>query len=104
MKLKWQFLKNQLKRIDKFSASTSLSKPSSFQTALKKEMDLFEASGEKSKNLKRLYMILQNIAPTSCASERAFSTSNDFVSKKRSRLSDKSIDNLCFLKGIFKED
>ena len=36
-------------------------------------------------------MILQNISPTSVASERAFSNSNDFVTKKRSNLSDKTI-------------
>ena len=33
------FAERLQERIDKFSASTSLSKPSSFQTALKKEMD-----------------------------------------------------------------
>ena len=37
-------------------------------------------------------------------SERVFDNSNDFVTKKRPCLSDKTIDNLCFLKGIFKEN
>ena len=74
----------------------------SFQATVKKEMDLFQTTNERSKNLKLLYMIMQNISPTSVASERAFSNSNDFVTKKRANLSDKTIDNLCFLKSIFK--
>ena len=47
-------------------------------------------------------MNLQNVAPTSCASERASSNSNNFVNKKI--LSDKNLDNLCFLYEIFKEN
>ena len=79
------------------------SKKMSFQDTIKKEMDLFQITHEKSKNLNLLYTILQNISPTSVASERAFSNSNDFVTKKRACLSDESIDSLCFLKGIFKD-
>ena len=100
----FDFLINKyyVQNLDKFFATISLGKPSLFQIALKKEIDLFEASGEKSKNLQMLYMILQNIGPTNC--ERVFSNSKDFVSKKRSRLTDKTIDNLCFLKEIFKKN
>ena len=83
--------------------NATATKKLSFQATVKKEMNLFQSTNERSKNLNLLYMILQNINLTSVASERAFSNSNDFVTKKRSNLSDKTIDNLCFLKGIFKD-
>jgi hypothetical protein len=44
---------------------------------------------------------LLNISPTSVASERAFSISGAFVTKRRSGLCDKSIDDLWFFKGFF---
>ena len=88
-------------QLDKLSDETA-TKKLSFQETIKKEMELFKLTNERSKNLSQLYMILQNISPTSVASERAFSNSNDFVTKKRCNLSDKSVDNLCFLKSIFK--
>ena len=87
-------------KLSQNSEESATIKKNSFE--MKKEMDLFQITGERSKNLELLYKILQNVAPTSVASERAFSISSNFVSKKRSRLSDKSIDNLCFLKGVFK--
>ena len=96
-------LKARLDKVSENSASIG-SKKNTFENSIKKEMDLFQTSGEKSKNLELLSQVLQNVAPTSVASERAFSISNDFVTKKRSRLSDKSIDNLCFLKSIFTQN
>ena len=96
-------LQQKLNKLSEEGPSTPSGKKNSLQTALKKEFDLFQTTGERSKNLELLYKILQNIAPTSVGSERAFSNANDFVTKKRCRLSDKSIDNLCFLKSIFKD-
>jgi hypothetical protein len=64
-------------------------------------MNAFEASRKRTENLEKLYKALLNISPTSVASERAFSISGAFVTKRRSGLSDKSIDDLCFLKGFF---
>lgn len=66
------------------------------------EMKLFEDSGERTKNLELIYQAL--LPPTSVAAERAFSTSNNFVSKTRNRLGDSTIDDLCFLKHYFKKD
>ena len=57
----------------------------------KKEMDLFEASSEK---------ILPQL--NSCASERAFSNSNDFLlDKKWYRLNEKPLDNFEFFENNF---
>jgi hypothetical protein len=69
--------------------------------SLSKEMAAFEASKNRTENLEKLYQALLNISPTSVASERAFSISGSFVSQRRSRLSDASVDDLCFLKGYF---
>jgi hypothetical protein len=44
-----------------------------------KEMSAFEASKARTGNLEKLYRALLNIAPTSVASERAFSVSGSFV-------------------------
>ncbi|GBN06068.1 hypothetical protein AVEN_185285-1 [Araneus ventricosus] len=63
----------------------------------------------------RLYLIQQNealeldealktIPPTPAAAERAFSAAALLLTKLRSRLSDKSIDCLCFLKSYFKNE
>ena len=46
-------------------------------------------------------LALKNIAPTSIASEQAFSVSASFISKIRSLLSDQAIDDLMFEKGYF---
>ena len=68
----------------KFQTSWSIKK------SLKTEMALFEATGGKQMGeyLKMLFDALKNIAPTSIASEQAFSIATDFIPKKRSRLSD----------------
>jgi hypothetical protein len=69
--------------------------------SLSKEMAAFEASKNRTENLEKLYQALLNISPTSVASERAFSISGSFVSRRRSGLSNASVDDLCFLKGYF---
>ena len=74
------------------------------QKSIKKEMELFQVTNVRSSNLEKLYTILQNVAPTSVSSERAFSNSSDFVPKKRSCLGDESLDDLCFLKAVFKKN
>ncbi|XP_065682373.1 zinc finger BED domain-containing protein 3-like [Hydra vulgaris] len=68
---------------------------------LTKEIKLFEATGKRSESLERIYSTLMTIKPTSIESERAFSAAGLFMGKIRSRLSDKSIDCLCFLKQYF---
>ena len=66
-------------------------------------MALFEATQgqQMGELLTKLFLALKNIAPTSIASEQAFSVSASFISKIRSLLSDQAIDDLMFEKGYF---
>jgi hypothetical protein len=69
---------------------------------LSKELEIFEATGEKNTNIKLLFNALKTVPPTSIESERAFSAAGLFITKMRTRLSDCSIDHLCFLKSYYK--
>ena len=66
-----------------------------------KEINFFEITVQLTENLKLLKTALSIIKPMSTQNERNFSISGHFVSKKQSRLSDKSIDYLWFLKSHF---
>ncbi|XP_074174497.1 uncharacterized protein LOC109443974 isoform X2 [Rhinolophus sinicus] len=70
--------------------------------SLRKEMSLYEATHSLTPNLKTLLDALIIIRPTSTEKERNFSTSSIFVTKRTSRLSDRAINALCFLKFHFK--
>ncbi|KAJ2941580.1 hypothetical protein O0L34_g14633 [Tuta absoluta] len=70
---------------------------------LKKDFDLFTSSGKRTPNLELLYNALRTIMPTSTESERTFSVSGNFATKIRSRLSDKSLSSLVFLRHYFKQ-
>ena len=73
--------------------------------SLQSEMTHFEMTNRRGDLLEKLFLILKNIAPTSIASEQAFSISSNFITKIRLRLSDQCIDDLVFEKGYFsKED
>ena len=69
--------------------------------SLKSEMNYYGTTGQRGDNLQKLFLVLKNIAPTSIASEQAFSISANFIPKMRSLLSDQAIDDLCFEKGYF---
>lgn len=69
---------------------------------IKKELAIFEVEGNRGKNLDRCYDSLNSIPPTSVESERVFSGCGKIATKIRSRLSDKSLDILCFLRSYFK--
>ena len=69
---------------------------------LQKEFEIYEATGNKTSNLKILFNALSTIQPTSVESERAFSACGLFLSKLRSSLKDSTIDCLCFLRGCLK--
>lgn len=71
------------------------------QKILSKEFALFETTKVRPENLQRLYLALGTIQPTSVEAERAFSVCGLFVTKLRNRLSEKSINALCFLKSHF---
>lgn len=69
---------------------------------IQKEVMLYELSGKLSNNLQKLLDNLTSIKPTSTDSERVFSDSSNFCNKKRSSLSDASMNVLSFLKSYFK--
>ena len=68
---------------------------------LARELDVFEATGQRTTNITLLFNALKTIPPTSVESERAFSAAGLFVNKLRTRLSDTSLDRLCFLKSYY---
>lgn len=80
----------------------SCSETGQFKT-LSKEMTIFESSGKRTENLELLFQALEPIPPTSVEAERAFSVAGRFLTKERSRMSDKCLDNLCFLQAFFKQ-
>ena len=68
---------------------------------MKSEFRLFETSKTRTVNLEFLYRALMTIPPTSVEAERSFSAAGNFVTKIRSRLGDKSLHNLMFLKKYY---
>lgn len=65
-------------------------------------MTTFENTGKLTSDLQLLKNALLVISPTSCDSERKFSDVSNFLTDKRMRLTDSTLDNLCFLKDYFK--
>jgi hypothetical protein len=72
-------------------------------TTVKKQMSLFEGGGSKGSYLQMAYDCLLTIPPTSVESERAFSSAGYICSKIRSSLSDKTLDDLLFLRTYLKK-
>ena len=68
--------------------------------SLDAEMTAFETNSKKSQNLLNLYNALLSIKPTSVSSERAFSISGTIVTKRRARLSNARVDDICFSKDF----
>lgn len=65
------------------------------------EFKYFEATLKKSEHLELLHNALLTVKPTSVESERGFSAAGFFVSKLRSRMTDKTLNALCFLRCYF---
>ncbi|KAG5680879.1 hypothetical protein PVAND_010358 [Polypedilum vanderplanki] len=63
---------------------------------LKQEYTLFKNICERTENFEKIYKAILCIKPTSTDVERVFSVSNNFSTKIRSRLSDKSLNALVF--------
>ena len=76
-------------------------KPKGNFNKLKQEFLLFQNTGKRTTNLQKLYDALLTIKPTSIDAERTFSLSSSFCTKIRSRLSDKSLNSLVFLKDYY---
>ena len=71
--------------------------------SLDAELTAFETNGKRSENLENLYRALLSIKPTSVSSERAFSISGTFVTKRRARLRNSIVDDLCFSKDFLEK-
>lgn len=65
--------------------------------AIKSEMAILASTGVRGRGLQLVYNYLLSIPPASVEAERAFSAAGVLCTKIRSRLSDKSINMLCFL-------
>lgn len=74
---------------------------SEMEKTLRCELAFYEKSNVLGKNLELLKSALNSIQPTSTECERVFSLSSHFCTKIKSRLSDNSLNNLCFLKSYF---
>lgn len=71
--------------------------------AIRAEMAVFESSGKRGCSLQNVYNYLLSIPPTSVEAERAFSAAGALCTKLRSRLSDRTLDTLCFLRAYFRD-
>ena len=78
--------------------SLSLSTLSEVLHQVKREMAIFESTGERPACLQKIFRAIKTLPPTSVEAERAFSCAGLFITKIRSQLSDRSIDTLCFLR------
>jgi hypothetical protein len=68
---------------------------------LKKEFELFRCNEKRTENLDKLNKSLLTIKPSSTDAERTFFIASKFCTKIRSRLSDKSLNALVFLKYYY---
>ncbi|GFW62572.1 uncharacterized protein TNCV_85741 [Trichonephila clavipes] len=69
----------------------STKESTSFNKIVKQEMQLFDSTENSLSDIIKLYEVLKTIPPTSVEGERAFSAAGLFVTKLRTRRSDKSI-------------
>lgn len=72
-----------------------------YEKVLKKEMSVYETEGVRGEHLSMVYDYLMTLKPTSVEAERAFSAAGYICSSVRSRLGDKTIDKICFLRSYF---
>ena len=68
---------------------------------ISKELSRFIDTNKRTEVLELLYQSLLTIAPTSVSCERVFSVSGFLINKRRSNLSNISVDNLTFLSWFF---
>ena len=81
-----------------FPAVNSTDVGKKLETSIKAEMAVYESSGKRGRCLDQVYNYLLSIPPTSVEAERAFSSAGGLCTKLRSRLSDETMDTLCFLR------
>ena len=68
------------------------------------ELKCFEGTKTKTPKILKLYKSVMTIQPSSVQAERIFSTAGLFSTKLRSRISDRTLDSLCFLRNYFKNN
>jgi hypothetical protein len=76
-------------------------KESDYFSKLKQEYLLFRNSGKRTYNLEDLFKAVSTVKPTSTSNERTFSVCTNLCTKIRSRLADKSLSALVFLKHYY---
>lgn len=96
----------QLSYLDKLKAAMSDNlkkfKKSEDITSFQSELKIFKRNGQRSERINKLYKWLLTIQATSCESERTFSTAGKVCTKFRSRLSDRTLHIIVFLKYYLK--
>ena len=75
----------------------------SITSKIQKEMLLFESGATRGNHLQKAYDYILPIWPKSVESEQAFSAARVLCSKNRTRLNDKMIDALSFLRRYFQK-
>ena len=75
----------------------------SMTSRIKKEISLFETGATRGNHLQKAYDYILTIRPISVESECAFSTAGFLCSKNQTRLNDKMINALSFLRWYFQK-
>ena len=97
-------LEMQLNKEKKDTCSVNMDeRGKNFEKNIKTEMTEYECSGIKGKYLSLVHDYLNTITPTSVEAERAFSAAGYICSSIRSRLGDKTLDTICFLRSYFQK-
>ena len=76
----------------------------SISVSLKYELTIAEQTGKRGYFLEKIYQMLLTIPPTSVEAERVFSSSAYLCNKFRTRLGDKTLDTLCFIRNNLKRE
>ena len=97
-KSKLEELKNFLADTNSNSAPRRLETGAEVLQQIKREMLVFETTGERPPHLEKLYRALVTLPPTSVEAERVFSAAGLFITKIRTKLSDATVDSLCFMR------
>lgn len=83
------------------SSSNMTSKREGMIKIIKHETTGFDRTSVLGENMNKVLSALKTIQSTSTESERVFSLAANIVTKRRSRLEDKSLNNICFLRSYF---
>lgn len=79
-------------------------KSQNFEKTIKAEMVEYENKGIKGKHLTLVHKYLNTISPTSVEAERAFSVTGYVCSPIRNKMTDRTLDTICFLRSYFQNN